>query len=86
MRPLAVLLGLAGSRTSALQRRLIGWFGIRGMGSLFYLAYAINHGVAPELAQTLVALTLAVVVASIVVHGVSVTPLMALYTRRKLRR
>ena len=86
VRPLAVLFGLAGSRTSALQRRLIGWFGIRGMGSLFYLAYAINHGVTGTVAQTLVALTLAVVVASIVVHGVSVTPLMALYSRRKPRR
>ena len=28
------------------QRRLIGWFGIRGIGSIYYLMYAIKHGLA----------------------------------------
>ena len=65
-----------------MQRRLIGWFGIRGIGSLYYLAYALNHGLPAEHARTLVALTVAVVVSSIVVHGISVTPLMARYRRR----
>ncbi len=83
VRPLSVAVGLAGSRrTTTGQRRLIGWFGIRGIGSLYYLAYALNHGLPDEHAQTLVALTVAVVVSSIVVHGVSVTPLMARYRRR----
>ena len=85
IRPLSVAVGLAGSATSRTQRRLIGWFGIRGIGSVFYLAYALNHGVPPELASTLVALTMSVVVTSIVVHGVSVTPLMARYQRRRPR-
>jgi NhaP-type Na+/H+ or K+/H+ antiporter len=79
IRPLAVALGLAGSRTPRTQRRLIAWFGVRGIGSLYYLAYAMNHGLDPAVANTLVALTLAVVVASIVAHGISVTPLMARY-------
>ena len=84
VRPLSVAAGLAGSRrTSPLQRRLIGWFGIRGIGSLYYLSYALNHGLPPAHAQTLVALTVAVVVSSIVVHGISVTPLMARYRRRR---
>ena len=86
VRPLSVLLGLAGSQTSPLQRRLIGWFGIRGIGSLYYLAYALNHGLPPTFAPLLVGLTVAVVVSSIVVHGISVTPLMALYARRPRRR
>jgi NhaP-type Na+/H+ or K+/H+ antiporter len=81
VRPVSVAIGLAGSGTPAAQRRLIGWFGIRGIGSLYYLGYAMTHGLDPELARTLVALTLAAVVASIVVHGVSVTPLMARYER-----
>ena len=85
VRPLSVWLGLAGSRTSPLQRRLIGWFGIRGIGSLYYLAYALNHGLPPAFAPLLVGLTVAVVVSSIVLHGVSVTPLMALYARRRRR-
>jgi NhaP-type Na+/H+ or K+/H+ antiporter len=83
VRPLSVAAGLAGSRqTSPLQRRLIGWFGIRGIGSLYYLSYALNHGLPAQHAHTLVALTVAVVVSSIVVHGISVTPLMARYRRR----
>ncbi len=84
VRPLSVAAGLAGSRrTTAGQRRLIGWFGIRGIGSLYYLSYALNHGLPAAQAQTLVALTVAVVVSSIVVHGMSVTPLMARYRRRR---
>jgi len=86
VRPLSVWVGLAGSRTSTLQRRLIGWFGIRGIGSLYYLSYALNHGLPPEFAPILVGLTVAVVVSSILVHGLSVTPLMALYRRQRHRR
>jgi sodium/hydrogen antiporter len=83
IRPLSVVIGLAGSRTLPTQRRLIAWFGIRGVGSLYYLTYAINHGVDPELANLLISLTLSVVVASIILHGVSVTPLMRIYERKK---
>jgi NhaP-type Na+/H+ or K+/H+ antiporter len=86
VRPLSVAVGLGGSRrTSPVQRRLIGWFGIRGIGSLYYLSFALNHGLPPGHAQTLVALTVAVVVSSIVVHGITVTPLMARYRRRRSR-
>jgi NhaP-type Na+/H+ or K+/H+ antiporter len=48
VRPLSVAVGLAGSRISPVQRRLIGWFGIRGIGSLYYLSYAIDHGLPHE--------------------------------------
>jgi NhaP-type Na+/H+ or K+/H+ antiporter len=85
IRPLSVAIGLVGSRTSASQRGLIGWFGIRGVGSLYYLAYAMNHGLAKDMAAQMAALVLPVVVVSIVVHGVSVTPLMSFYERRKSR-
>ena len=84
VRPLSVAAGLAGSRTSPAQRRLIGWFGIRGVGSLYYLCFAISHGLPSEHVDLLVGLTMAVVVTSIIVHGVSVTPLMARY--RHVRR
>jgi NhaP-type Na+/H+ or K+/H+ antiporter len=84
IRPLAVRVGLARSSVSRNQRWLLGWFGIRGVGSLYYLMYAINHGLDPALADQLMVLTLSVVVTSIVVHGISVTPLMAAY-ERKLR-
>ena len=83
IRPLAVVIGLAGSGTPRVQRRLIAWFGVRGIGSLYYLGYAMNHGLDPSLASNLVALTLTVVVASIVAHGISVTPLMHRYEERR---
>jgi NhaP-type Na+/H+ or K+/H+ antiporter len=83
IRPAAVALGLIGTSTPTAQRRLIGWFGIRGVGSIFYLAYALNHGVEGAVADTLVAATVSVVVASIVVHGISVTPLMRTYRSRR---
>jgi len=86
IRPVAVWLGLRGSGAAGARRWLIGWFGIRGIGSLYYLMYAINHGLPKELAEQLVALTLSVVVASILVHGVSVTPLMGVYERRFRKR
>jgi NhaP-type Na+/H+ or K+/H+ antiporter len=86
IRPLSVALGLSGSSATGNQRILIGWFGIRGIGSLYYLMYAINHGLPRELADQLTALTLSVVVASIVIHGISVTPLMAMYERTMARR
>ena len=86
IRPVAVALGMLRSRSSTGQRWLIGWFGIRGVGSLYYLMYAINHGVSPQLADQLIALTLAVVVTSVVVHGISVTPMMAAYERAMKRR
>ncbi len=81
IRPLAVVVGLAGAERSSLRRRLVAWFGIRGIGSVYYLAYAIEHGMPPETAERLTSLMLAVVVASIVVHGITVTPLMRRYTR-----
>jgi NhaP-type Na+/H+ or K+/H+ antiporter len=85
IRPLSVGLGLLGAPVSGDQRILISWFGIRGIGSIYYLMYAINHGLPDSLAEEIIALTLTTVAVSIVVHGISVTPLMNLYTRRKIR-
>jgi len=86
IRPVSVAVGLFGSSTSATQRGLTAWFGIRGIGSLYYLMYAMNHGIDRVLAANLGALVFSTVVLSIVVHGISVTPLMAFYERRKRRR
>ena len=82
IRPLAVAIGLPGTQVKGKQRVLMGWFGIRGIGSIYYLMYAISHGLDTQLARAIAALTLGVVVASIVVHGVSVTPLMKRYRAR----
>jgi NhaP-type Na+/H+ or K+/H+ antiporter len=81
IRPAATWLFLAGTPTSPSQRRLMGWFGIRGIGSLYYLAYAFSHGVDGDAATRTAALTLSVVALSILVHGLSAQPLLARYER-----
>jgi sodium/hydrogen antiporter len=82
VRPLAVVIGLLGKGTSYSQEALMGWFGIRGIGSIYYLTYALGYGVTGELADRLTALVLSLVALSILVHGVSVTPLMKRYEGR----
>ncbi|MEO7496991.1 MAG: cation:proton antiporter [Massilia sp.] len=82
-RPLSVIVGLAGSGSPLRVRLIIGWFGVRGIGSLYYLMYAINHGLPPELADRLIQITVIVIVLSILVHGISVKPLMDRFWRRR---
>jgi NhaP-type Na+/H+ or K+/H+ antiporter len=85
VRPVSVLLGMLGSGASWRMRGLIGWFGVRGIGSLYYLMYVIQHGLPQPLALQLIQLTLVVVTLSIVAHGASVKPLMNQFWRRRHR-
>ena len=85
-RPLSVVIGLAGTRTAWPIRGMAGWFGVRGIGSLYYLMYAIQHGLPEDLALDLIQLTLIVVTLSIIIHGTSVKPLMGLFTRYRRQR
>jgi NhaP-type Na+/H+ or K+/H+ antiporter len=80
IRPLATMLTLVRAQVSSSQRAFIAWFGIRGVGSLYYLAYSLSHGLSEPTARILADITLVVVAASIVLHGVSVTPLMRRYS------
>ncbi|HUW29296.1 MAG TPA: sodium:proton antiporter [Sulfuriferula sp.] len=81
-RPISVLAGLVGTRTPWRIRSMTGWFGVRGIGSLYYLMYAIRHGLPETLALELMQLTLIVVALSILLHGISVKPLMGHFWRR----
>ncbi len=81
VRPVSVAIGLLGTDTARYERRFMAWFGIRGIGSLYYLMYAVGHGMAESDAKPLVGLTLSAIAVSTLVHGVSVTPLMKLYSR-----
>ena len=85
IRPVSALIGLKGSRTNRTERRLIAWFGIRGIGSIYYLMFAIDHGLPEETAEQLIGLTLTAIAASVLLHGVSVTPLMHWYEQRGSR-
>ena len=77
IRPVATQLLLLGTPTTRRQRWLMGWFGIRGIGSLYYLSYAITHGLAPSVAADVAGLTISVVALSILIHGMTAQPLLA---------
>ncbi len=82
VRPLAVQLSLLGSRARPLERHLMSWFGIRGIGTVYYLAYALEKGKASDMAP-LAPYALAVLAASVFIHGMSATPLMKNYKRAR---
>lgn len=84
-RPISVLIGLASTRMVWRMRGMVAWFGVRGIGSLYYLMYAIQHGLPEKLSLELIQFTLIVVALSIVVHGTSVKPLMHFWAARKRR-
>ncbi|CAG9179980.1 sodium:proton antiporter [Cupriavidus respiraculi] len=83
IRPLSVYASTAGMRLRPAQRRLTAWFGIRGIGSLYYLAYAMAHAPGLPAADLLLHITLCTVVVSIVLHGSTATPLMQMYQRMR---
>ena len=81
IRPLATRLLLAGTPTRSSQRWLMGWFGIRGIGSLYYLSYAVREGHSTATVTELAGLTISTVALSILVHGITAPPLLARYER-----
>ncbi|HEK1007983.1 TPA: cation:proton antiporter [Pseudomonas putida] len=85
IRPLSTLLLPFGGLLDLGQRGMLGWFGIRGIGSLYYLFYALNHQLPPDVAASSTNLTLSVVALSIAVHGLSVQPILARYQQRGAR-
>ncbi len=84
-RPVSVLIGLLATNTSWRIRGMVSWFGVRGIGSIYYVMYAIQHGLPENLARELVHLTLVVVALSILLHGTSVKPLMSRFWRPRKR-
>jgi NhaP-type Na+/H+ or K+/H+ antiporter len=76
VRPLTVWAAFQPLRMPHRERLYIGWFGVRGVGSIYYASAAVVTGVlAADEARVVMWTVLAVVIVSIVVHGVSGTPL-----------
>ena len=86
IRPLAGWLGLARGKTGPRERFAISFFGIRGIGSLYYLAYALGHGNFGAEARELWAFVGLVVAMSIVLHGATTAPVMNRLDRLRQRR
>ena len=80
VRPVAMGLVLRRANMSRIGRAFIGWFGPRGLNSLLLALLVVQSGVAQS--EWLLAITGMVVLVSVVLHGVSATPLSAWYGRR----
>ncbi|WP_419900278.1 cation:proton antiporter [Roseomonas sp. USHLN139] len=80
IRPLTGLVGLLGFKAARTEKLTLAFFGIRGVGSLYYLAYGLNH---MKLADTeqLWGLVALIVLLSVLLHGLTVTPIMRFLDR-----
>jgi NhaP-type Na+/H+ or K+/H+ antiporter len=79
-RPAAVSLVLRTAAVSSSARRFIAWFGPRGLASLL-LALLVVQARMPG-AEMILAIAGVVVTVSVFLHGITATPLSALYGRR----
>lgn len=85
-RPLAVWISLWRAPVARDQRLLMSWFGIRGIGSVYYVLFALAHDLPAGTLEPIVAVVFSTVICSIIVHGISVTPLMQMYAERRAVR
>ena len=81
VRPVGAWISTIGARFRPVTRWLFGWFGIRGVGSIYYLCYAFGNGLKDELGEQIAWITYITIVISVVIHGISSTPLMNWYEK-----
>ncbi|HEY9619297.1 MAG TPA: sodium:proton antiporter [Crinalium sp.] len=86
IRPLGAWISTIGEHYTPVRRWLFGWFGIRGVGSIYYLAYALGEGLRGDIGEQIAWITFITITVSVVLHGVSATPLMAWYEHYIERR
>ncbi|WP_049923711.1 cation:proton antiporter [Halopiger djelfimassiliensis] len=79
VRPAAGLVSLLGFDRPWIERGVIAFFGVRGIGSFYYLAYGLNEAAFAG-AELVWAIVGAVVLVSILVHGVTATPAVSYVT------
>jgi NhaP-type Na+/H+ or K+/H+ antiporter len=84
VRPLVAWISLLGRKEPAPERAIIAFFGIRGIGSVYYIAFALGRAPfeQPNVLWNAVSL---VIVISIALHGISVTPIMRFIDKRRGR-
>lgn len=75
VRPIAGMVAMAGSPHPLRERALLAFLGIRGLGTVYYVAYGLNHGDFGD-SERLWAVVGCTILASIVIHGVTASPLM----------
>jgi NhaP-type Na+/H+ or K+/H+ antiporter len=83
IRPISVFLGLLNIKMRHYRKPLISWFGIRGIGTIYYVTFVIVGGLSPEYGGRLRVLAYGAVVASLFIHGISGFPAMSFYQARR---
>jgi NhaP-type Na+/H+ or K+/H+ antiporter len=82
LRPAAGVIALVGTNLPWRERAFAAFFGVRGVGSLFYASVVVTSGALPEAEAAVVLWTVvALAVVSIVVHGLAGEP-----ARRRLQK
>jgi sodium/hydrogen antiporter len=82
IRPFGAWITSIGNNYYPLRRWLFGWFGIRGVGSIYYLTYSLGSGLKNDLGEQIAWITFITILISIIFHGVSSTPLMNWYEKQ----
>ncbi|WP_181699088.1 cation:proton antiporter [Chthonobacter albigriseus] len=85
VRPAVGWFSLAGRGLPTDERAVISFFGIRGLGTAYYLAYGMVEAKF-EGAELIWSTAAVIVLVSVVMHGVTVTPVMRALDRRSRKR
>ncbi len=75
IRPLTSLVSMIGTKLHLKEKMAISFFGIKGMGSFFYLSFALNEAFF-QFKQELWSVVAFVVLLSIIIHGLTATRVM----------
>ena len=82
VRPISGLIAFTGSDLPKHKKWVISFFGIRGIGSLYYLSYGIYMANFPQ-SDELWAITIFIVALSVLVHGVSAKSIMERFAKKE---
>ncbi|WP_196881490.1 cation:proton antiporter [Arthrobacter sp. CAN_A214] len=86
VRPLAGWISLSRGRTGPWERSVISFFGVRGIGSIYYLSYALSKGEFASEDEALWRIVGLVIVMSILLHGVTAAPVINALDRARERK
>lgn len=81
IRPVAGLIAESRSDLPWLGKAAVAFLGVRGIGSIYYLAYAQNHGEFTQVSD-LWAIASFIILTSIIVHGIAAGPFIKAVERR----
>lgn len=80
IRPLSVYMGTIANKRIKFERLFLSWFGVRGIGSLYYLYYALGQGL-KDPGNFIYHCTLWTIFFSIFVHGLTTKPMMRFWKK-----